>query len=184
VDVPQEEAVQINLLDNKLSELGEYDKEALAKQLKDLTDFEITGYEAADLDLLFRETAQHADAFVAQMNAGMAAPAAAPQFSAPQAAPAPVQAPAAAPADPFSTSTDDVSRETVQPAAAPAAPEAAPAALHQPVDDTVYFTMSFTVTAEQREAIQAAIRKIQGEDAEQRPTSPQALTEICQRFVA
>jgi hypothetical protein len=44
--------------------------------------------------------------------------------------------------------------------------------------------MSFTVTAEQRDVIQAAIRKIQAEDAEQRPTSPQAITEICQRFAA
>jgi hypothetical protein len=167
VDVDPEEAAQINLLDNKLNELGTYDEKALAAQLADLTDFEITGYSQDELDHLLRNTASMADAFVEQMNSGLQdrQPSQVPQFSDVS------RETSGAEGDVSRETSDeegDVSRETSD--------STGPAE-----DGTVYVTISYTVTGEQREQITGAIRKIQGEIGPQ--PSPVALAAICERFL-
>ncbi len=52
VDVTDDEAARIVLVDNRAADLGRYDDELLADLLSALPDLEGTGYDADDLDLL------------------------------------------------------------------------------------------------------------------------------------
>jgi ParB-like chromosome segregation protein Spo0J len=55
LDVNDEDATRILLLDNRVSELGDFDGQALLEALQDVPDLEGTGYARADLDALFAE---------------------------------------------------------------------------------------------------------------------------------
>lgn len=57
VDVDEEAAARIVLVDNKLSDLGSYDHIALAEILQSMPSFDGTGYDGDDLDELMKEVA-------------------------------------------------------------------------------------------------------------------------------
>lgn len=57
VNVDEIEAKKIVLADNRLNDLAVYDTPALAELLKDLPDYEGTGFEQADVDLLLQSLA-------------------------------------------------------------------------------------------------------------------------------
>jgi ParB-like chromosome segregation protein Spo0J len=62
VDVDEEEATRIALVDNRLSELGSYDNEMLAELLGELPSLEATGFKQEDLDHLLSQLAPAGDA--------------------------------------------------------------------------------------------------------------------------
>lgn len=62
VDVDDEEATRISLVDNRLSELGSYDNEMLAELLGELPSLEATGFKQEDLDHLLKTLAPPGDA--------------------------------------------------------------------------------------------------------------------------
>lgn len=165
VDVSQEEAVEINVLDNKLSELGTYDEKALAEQLTSLADFEITGYSSEEMDKLLRNTSLMADTFLSGMNSGIDTTQPAPP-------------PAAAPAATFSSGDTVTQAAVATDSPAPAQQLQQPPA--PPVDDTVYFTISYTVTGPQRDVIQTAIKRAQA--ATGAATSALALVDVAAAY--
>jgi ParB-like chromosome segregation protein Spo0J len=57
VDVDDEAAARIVLVDNKTADLGTYDHVELAEMLREMTSFEGTGYDGDDVDELVREVA-------------------------------------------------------------------------------------------------------------------------------
>jgi ParB-like chromosome segregation protein Spo0J len=57
VDVDEEAAARIVLVDNRTADLGSYDHVELVDMLKDLGSFDGTGYSADDFDELFKEVA-------------------------------------------------------------------------------------------------------------------------------
>lgn len=61
VDVPDEQAAQIVLADNRIADLGDYDDDLLRDVLGDAGDLTGTGYTDADLEAMFNEPAPPAE---------------------------------------------------------------------------------------------------------------------------
>lgn len=61
VDVPDEQAAQIVLADNRIADLGDYDDDLLRDVLGDAGDLTGTGYTEADLEAMFAEPSEPTD---------------------------------------------------------------------------------------------------------------------------
>lgn len=169
IDVDDVTAAKIVAIDNKSHDDGDYDKRLLAELLDGLPDLMNTGYNAKEMDLLMRETAAGAEAAVASFSDGLNRSLEQPQGG--------QQAPGAAP--PASFSDDDEAEVPVSTRQDDSQEQSyvAPAQ-----DETPYFTVSYTVTGEERETIQKALRKVMAEDDSLK--SPQAMVRVCAAYLS
>jgi hypothetical protein len=172
------EAKRINLADNRLSELGTWDDDALASLLKDVQDdLDGTGYSGDDLDELLQATGELA-AGATEFLSGFLTPPPAPP--APAAAAAPAAQPAAAPVEGGEEAQDG---EAVPPPAPiqPSLPYEPPAAVPAPTGPQM-IPVQWVVTVDQREVIRAAIRHAQ--ETAGLDNNSAALTEVCRAYLA
>ncbi|WP_128381257.1 ParB/RepB/Spo0J family partition protein [Streptomyces cavernae] len=182
-----QEAKRINLADNRLSELGTWDEDALAALLKDVQDdLDGTGYSSDDLDELLQTTGELA-ANATEFLTDFVAPApASPAPAAPAAipgAPAPAAAIPGAPgmAEPAQDGPEPQDGVVPPPAPlAPAQPYVPPPPVPVPTGPLMT-PVQWVVTVEQRDTIRAAIKHAQ--EANGLDNSSAALTEVCRAYL-
>ncbi|MCZ7478813.1 ParB N-terminal domain-containing protein [Micromonospora sp. WMMC273] len=165
LDLTDDQARKILLLDNKTSDDAEYDEGELAALLASFgeatDDLADTGWSTAELDELLRASdhlGNQAAAFLDPMIAQAPDPATAAAAMATTAPPAAVPAaPAGPPADPSTAAAATEPAEVVLPPA-PAAPAPPGEPQAPPVQ---YVQLSWTATAEQREVVREAVKLAQ-----------------------
>lgn len=186
-------ATRINLVDNRSSELGGYDEQALAALLTPFgEDLAATGYTTTDVDDLLKSTGALGEAttafladFIAPATAasppppppGTAPPPAAQPFSAPAAQPPPGPGTPASHPDPSTAAAPHTGPAAYTGPGAPQPAGQGPELPQQPPMATV----QWVVTEQQRDIIRTALK--QARDRHTLDTAADAVTHICQHYL-